>query len=158
VDCGPFQLNENPPDAGSSGLSQCRSKTRRFAQKHRVSSTGFGLSKIGKWLPLDEKPCPEASVSEAGKVLIKRQSGAPWARAHPDAYHQIWRSQYGPVRSGYLPHPSAVHCHLVSIGSGAIGGRRRPLQRAGLQGRFSGRDQLRYKRGISPRTASMRQR
>jgi hypothetical protein len=52
-------------------------------------STGFGLSKIGKWLPLDEKPCPEASISEAGKVLIKRQSGAPWARAHPDAYHQI---------------------------------------------------------------------
>jgi hypothetical protein len=30
---------------------------------------------------------------------------------------EIWT-----VRSGDLPHPSARHCHLVSIGSGPIGG------------------------------------
>jgi hypothetical protein len=57
------------------------------------------------------------------------------------------------VHSGDLPHPSAHHCHLVSIGSGAIGGRRRPSQGAGLLDQFSGRNQLRHKRRISPRTA-----
>jgi hypothetical protein len=66
--------------------------------------------------------------------------------------------KYGLVHSGDLPHPSARHCHLVSIGSGAIGGRRRPSQCAGLRDQFSVRDQLRHKRRVSPRTALMRQR
>jgi hypothetical protein len=60
--------------------------------------------------------------------------------------------------SGDLPHPSARLCHLVSIITGAIGGRRRPSQRAGLRYQFSGRDQLSHKRRISPETALMRQR
>ena len=60
--------------------------------------------------------------------------------------------------SGDLPRPSARQCHVVSTGGGAIGGRRRPSQRGGLRDQFSGRDQLRHKRRISPRTALMRQR
>ena len=60
--------------------------------------------------------------------------------------------------SGGLPHPSVRHCHLVSIGSGAIRRCRRPSQRAGLRDQFSGCDQLRHKRRVSSRTTLMRQR
>jgi hypothetical protein len=72
--------------------------------------------------------------------------------------HRISRLEIWIVRSGDLPHPSARHCLLVSIGRGPIGGRRRPSQRAGLRDQFGGREQLRHIRRINPRTALMRQR
>ena len=107
---------------------------------------------MGNLRIFNEKPAPKRMKLRDGAKSHEVTSSAPKSATRLGSW------KYGPVRSGDLSHPSAHHCHLVSIGSGAIGGRRRPSQRAGLRDRFSGRDQLRHKRGISPRTALMRQR